>query len=176
MKLTYEQISSIVQGISYMDQKDEGIQFHRFTKEQEMQYDATDFNPKHYATAGVRLHFKTDSKTLFMKVLTSKGSSRKFFTHDVLANGKLIGSLKNETEECYGEFENTFSLGEGEKEVCIHFPWSVCSILKEFALDDGSFVEPVKKEKKMLILETLSLRGMMLRTLLTAMLQILQTH
>ena len=61
MNLTYEQIASIAQGAAYVEQKAEGIQFHRFTSEQEKGYDNSDYHPKQYATAGVRLHFKTDS-------------------------------------------------------------------------------------------------------------------
>ena len=68
-----------------------------------------------------------------------------------MVNGEYIGSLKNESEDAYGEFEKTFSLGDGIKDVCIHFPWSVCSILKELCLDDDSFAEPVKKAKKIII-------------------------
>lgn len=151
MKLSYEQIVSIAQGAVKVEQKENGIQFHRFTREQEEVYDTSEYNPKQYATAGVRLCFKTDSTSLFMKVQTSKGSSRKFFAHNVLVNGELVGSLKNKSEDVFGEFEENFHLGEGTKVVCIHFPWSVCSMLEELTLDDGSFIEPVKKEKKILV-------------------------
>lgn len=151
MNLTYEKIVSIAQGVAYVEQTEEGIQFHRFTKAQERGYENSEFYSKTYATAGVRLHFKTDSRLLHMKVLTCMGSSRNIFAHDILVNGKYIGSLKNPVGECCGVFEKTFALGEGTKDVCIHFPWSVCSILKEFHLDDGSFVEPVKKEKRIII-------------------------
>ena len=151
MQLNFEQIKSIVQGVAYIDQKEEGIGLHRFTAEQEKVYDDSEFHPKQYATAGVRLNFKTDSKSLYMKVLTRKGSSRKFFAHDILVNGKHIGSLKNKTEDIFGEFEETFVLGEGTKDVCIHMPWSVCSIIKELSLDDGSFIESVRKAKKVII-------------------------
>ena len=150
MKLTYELIASIVQGVARVEQKEEGIQFHRFTEAQERGYDDLG-NCQQYATAGVRLNFKTDSKILYMKVLPRQVCSRKFFAHDILVNGEFIGSLKNKTEEIFGEFEETFELGEGTKDVCIHFPWSVCSTLKEMSLDDGSFVEPVKNEKKVII-------------------------
>ena len=151
MNLTYEQIVSITQGVSYVELRENDIQFHRFTPAQEKAYDGSDFHPKQYATAGVRLHFKTDSKSLYMKVLTSMGSSRNFFAHDILVNGEYIGSLKNNAENPYGEFEQEFALGEGIKDVCIHFPWSVCSILKELCLDDGSLVQPIKKDKKIII-------------------------
>ena len=151
MILTYEQIASITQGVAFVEKKEDGIQFHRFTPVQERTYDGSRFHPKQYATAGVRLHFKTNSNVLNMKVLTRMGSSRKFFAHDIVVNGKYIGSLKNSAENVYGEFEQIFELGEGIKDVCIHFPWSVCSLLKELCLDDDSFVEPVKKAKKILI-------------------------
>ena len=148
MKLTYEQIASVSQGVISVEQTEKGIQFHRFTEEQEKRYENSEFHPKQYATAGVRLHFKTDSNTMYMKVLTSAGSSRQFFSHDVFVDGKLIGTLKNGTEGAYGEFDAKFELGEGVKTVCIHFPWSVVSILQELCLDDGCFVEAVKKDKK----------------------------
>ena len=151
MKLTYEQIVSIAQGVVSVEQNETGIQFHRFTKEQEQKYDCTDLHPKQYATAGVRLNFKTDSKTLYMKVLTSEGSRIKTFSHDVFVNDDFVGTLENQTEDGIGEFEGSFELGEGIKTVCIHFPWSVVSVLQELRLDDGSFLEPVKRNKKILI-------------------------
>lgn len=151
MKLTYKEIVSIANGVVCVDKTEDGIQFHRFTFEQEKVYDSSRFNPKQYATAGVRLHFKTDSTALYMKVLTRGGCSRNFFAHDILVNGELIGSLSSENDKFCGEFEASFALGEGEKEVCILFPWSVCSILKELSIEDGSFIEPIKKEKKILI-------------------------
>lgn len=151
MILTYEQISHVAQGVVYVEQKEEGIQFHRFTPAQEKVYAESRFHPNQYSTAGVRLHFKTNSNVLGMKVLTSEGNNRRFFAHDIVVNGKYIDSLKNSLENVFGEFEKTFELGEGIKDVCIHFPWSVCSVLQELCLDDGSFVEPVKKNKKILI-------------------------
>ena len=151
MNLTYKQIESIVQGVAYMEQKEEGIQFHRFTTFQEKEYDDSEFHPRQYATAGVRLNFKTDSRSLYMKVVTGMVSSRNYFAHDILVNGEYIGSLNNNSEDVCGEFEKGFELGEGVKNVCIHFPWSICSILKELCLDDASFIEPVKKDKKILV-------------------------
>lgn len=152
MKLSFEQIKGIVQGAVYVDMNGACMQFHRFTKEQEEVYDVSQYHPKQYATAGVRLWFMTDSKSLDMKVVISKGSSRKFWAHDVVVNGTMIGSFQNETEEdIFGEFEKHFDLGEGEKSVCIYMPWSACSMLKEMILDDGSYVKPVKKDKKVLI-------------------------
>ena len=151
MQLSYEQIVGITQGAVYIDKNGESIQFHRFTPEQEAVYDKSEYHPKQYATAGIRLCFRTDSKMLAMKVDVTKGSSRTFFAHDVLVNGTYVGSLGDSANDIAGEYRGNFDLGEGVKEVCIHFPWSVCSMLKKLSLDDGSIIEPVKREKKVLI-------------------------
>lgn len=151
MKLTFEQVVSIAQGAVKVDMNGDAIQFHRFTKAQEEVYDTTEYAPKHYATAGVRLCFKTDSESLAMKVVMSKGSSRKFWSHDITVDGKYIGSFRRDGEEIFGEFEEAFSLGTGDKTVCIYFPWSACSLLKEMSLDDGSYVVPVKRAKTVLV-------------------------
>ena len=161
MILTYEQIKAITVGAVRMEQHEDGIQFHRFTGEQERIYEGSQYHPKHYATAGVRLCFQTNSTALYLKVKVSQGSSRGYFAHDVLVNGERIGGLANFALEgkyvnyagmkgSFGEFGKEFSLGEGVKSVCIHLPWSVCSILQELRLDDGAFVEPVKKSKKLI--------------------------
>ena len=151
MKLTFEQIVSITQGAVRVDKNGGCVQFHRFTREQEKTYEKTDFHPKQYATAGVRLCFKTDGSVLNMKVVTTKASSRTFFSHDVVVDGTYIGSLKNPTEEIAGEFAGIFELGEGEKQVCIYFPWSACSMLKEMTLENATYVIPVKRAKTVLV-------------------------
>ena len=161
MNLSYDQIVTITQGVVYLEKCSDGIRFHRFTAEQEAYYAGSQFHPKEKATAGVRMCFRTNSTTLGLKVRVEKGSTRDYFSHDVLVNGRLIGYLGNFNEEDMvgnyadlkvpmGVFEGKFNLGLGQKEVCIHLPWSVCSILQELSLDDGAFLEPVKKSKKLI--------------------------
>ena len=105
-------------------------------------YPENNFYIKALSTAGVKLVFKTDSKSLFVKVNISKGSTRAYFSYDVFVDGKMIGSLDNysgmEIPQAYttidcplGSFEKIFELGDGEKTVCIYFPWSVVSEIEE---------------------------------------------
>ena len=163
MKLNITQVREIAKGAVRVTEEKDGFHFYRFTKEQEELYNNTnkDFYQKTFATAGIRLTFKTDSRTLFLKTVTSKGSSRTYFSFDIFADGKPVGYLDNfsgvELPEKYpeaklpqGAFEKTFSLGEGEKTVCVYFPWSVQSVVEEISIDDGAYIEPVKTEKKML--------------------------
>ena len=162
MKLTYEQIKSFACGAARTSEENGRIRLYRMTQEQEEFYkERNDFYIKALSTAGIKLVFKTDSKSLFMKVNISKGSTRTYFSHDVFVDGKMIGSLDNysgmEIPQAYttidcplGSFEKIFELGDGEKTVCIYFPWSVASEIEEVSIDDGAFAEAVKSEKTLL--------------------------
>ena len=174
MKLRLEQICAITKGAQRVE--DNGrICFHRFTQEQEELY--LHEKPWHYYevfyTAGVRLQFKTDSRKLYIRLFPSRRIEERqenmkdcvsgsYFALDVAVNGEYLDSLDNfshaplpegyaeaafETKVC----EKSFSLGEGEKEVCIYLPWSADGQLEEISLDDGSYIRPVETSKKLLV-------------------------
>ena len=154
MKLTTAQIFSCARGVVYTSEEDGYLRLHRFTPVQEEfhkglneeNYDRT------FATAGVILEFDTDSRTLGLSVLCRKGSSRHWFVHSILVNGRRIGELRGKyTPPEYVTAEDSWSLGEGEKRVRIVFPWSAGSEVKALTLDDGAAFVPVKKEKRVLI-------------------------
>lgn len=164
MELKFEQMKDLVTGAVYMEEEDGFLRMHRFTKEQEEMYRELtwDFFYKTPATAGIKLNFQTDSEHLGLKVKTSKASLRSFFSVDVLVDGERIGSIDNfsdrtlpqdytKEEFAFGEYEKTFSLGEGVKQVCVHLPWSVATLLAPIIVDDGAFVRAVKPAKKMLV-------------------------
>lgn len=164
MKLNIEQIREITRGAVRIAEEQDGVHFYRFTKGQEELYRnvSNDFFVKSQATAGIRIEFLTDSKTLEIKTKISPGSSRTYFAFDVFINGTLHGCLANFNEEDVaenyiaveyeqGNFSKTFSLGEGEKTVSIYFPWSVAVVIEELNLDDGAFARPTRKRKKLLV-------------------------
>ena len=169
MKLNLSQIRDITLGASRVEEIDNSIHFYRFTKEQEELYRNRHFYNKHshdpytktFSTSGVQMRFRTDSQRLFLNVDAEKGSTRSYFSIEVFVNGERINSIKNFSEEelfgdftkwkfPLGNFSKEFDLGGGEKEVRVYFPWSVKAILKEFILDDGAFITPVKPKKQML--------------------------
>ena len=164
MKLNIEQIRKITRGAVRIEDEVDGVHFYRFTKAQEELYKnvSNDFFRKTHATAGVRIEFLTDSKTLEIKTNVSSGSSRTYFAFDVFVNGQLNGYLANFNEddvtEDYisaeyeqGKFSKTFSLGVGEKTISIYFPWSAAAVIEELIVDDGAVVEPTKEKKKLLV-------------------------
>ena len=50
-----------------------------------------------------------------------------------------------------GAFEKSFELGCGEKKVAIFMPWSVPAQIEELSVEDGSYVVPIARNKKMLV-------------------------
>lgn len=163
MKLSLEQIKSITLGAVRIAEQEDGINFFRFSEKQEALYKArkTDFWKKSFATSGIVLSFKTDSRSLILDSTVTSGSSRNFFAFEVFVNGERVGILGNFDESKLssvysdevsqdGNFRKEFDLGAGEKEVKIYFPWSVKAVLKEISLDDGAFIEPIKPKRKLL--------------------------
>jgi len=165
MQLNINQIKEITLGAANIFQGSDGIEFHRFTEKQEELYHKTNeiFWDRCFCTAGIKLLFRTDSKNLCLKIAASRTvDTRSYFSFDVFSDGRLVGYLDNFSDidlpqDNYmwvdaplGKFRKCFELGEGTKEVCIHFPWSVSALLSELSLDDGCFVETVKPKKKLL--------------------------
>lgn len=153
MKLTLEQIKSITLGAVQIWEEDGFVCFCRFAWEQMEMYRERreDFYRKAHSTAGVKLSFRTDSNTLSMKVQTEPGSSRKYFSMDVFADGEYLGAITEEEDRYLGDFSGEFSLGEGEKTVTVYFPWSMGMKIQELCLDEGSFITPVRPAKTLLI-------------------------
>ena len=165
MKLNFQQIQSITLGAAYLSSEEDGIHFHRFTPEEEEIYRKKgDGVPTKqiFATSGICLSFKTDSKRLGLKISAETASStRRYFSVDVFQNGKFLGSIQNfdeallprkytHTELPFGDFSEEFDLKEGEEEITVVFPALQKVVLQEISLSDGADLTPIKKEKKLL--------------------------
>lgn len=164
MEMTYEQIKSITCGAVRYTVEEDGIIFHRFTQAQHEMYEKKDeaFFDKSKSSSGIKLSFRTDSRTLYLDTTVQNARSRTYFSFDVLADGQLIGSLDNFSDQVLpqdysginfpvGRFGRTFNLGTGVKTVTIHLPWNKITKLHKLSLSDGSLIEPVKPERKMLV-------------------------
>lgn len=164
MKLSLEQIKSITWGATTVAQEEDGIYFYRFTPEQMALYKARkdDFYLKALSPSGVRFCFRTNSRKIGLDAfLTHQGGVRRYYSFDIYVNGEQKACWSNYegvemtgnytgTELPVGDFSREILLEEGEKEVCIHLPWSMRLCLKGFYLDDGATIIPVKRNKKLL--------------------------
>ncbi len=155
MKLNIEKIKEITFGTAYISKENNSVQFHRFTREQENAYfvRSADLYKKTFATAGVFMEFRTDSKKISLAGVAINGSSRNFYAFEVFADGALVKTFNENFEQRADRHEFAFAaeLGEGIKTVKIIFPWSVKADISAIELDDDAFVALVKKEKTMLI-------------------------
>lgn len=165
MKLTIAQIRSIVTGAVSVEEKQDGICFCRFTREQLSLYEKR--NPTFYkkckTTAGIKLSFATNSHWLKLKFFVEGHIGASFMAFDVFVNGKMIGSLNNfdgvdfprnylKTQFPIGDFSGSFALGDGEKQVTVHLPWNGYIYLRKMAIEDGATLMPVKPSGKLLAL------------------------
>lgn len=151
MKLDLQQLRPAVLGAARVTQDADGIRFFRFTETQEAVYRPVnpDFFQKSLASAGVQICFGTDSTALELALTYSKGSSRPFAVTDVFCNGRRIGGV-GPGDRADGAFETRFSLGTGEKEIRIVFPWSSATVLRALELDDGSTFSPRPRQHRMI--------------------------
>ena len=164
MQLTLEQLQAAAQGTAYLEEAGEEIQFHRFTAEQEALYKThnEDFWKKAFATAGVKLSFRTDSDWLRLQVRAKQVTrTRMYFALDVAVDGTVIGSVDNYSDQVlpeayttiscrFGDFEKRFDLGSGMKTVTIYFPWSADLRILSLELMDDAAYAPVRSGKTLL--------------------------
>ena len=142
MKLGLNDYKKITLGCAKVAEKNGKIRFHRFTENEEIFYKERDrergsnFSARCTASAGVKLRFATDSKSLKIAVTTASATSRSYFSFEVFENGRLLGYLDNFEEEelaenytvqqfLLGRQEKSFALSEGMSEITVYFPWSV---------------------------------------------------
>ena len=153
MLLNFEQIRSITTGAVSLEQEENGIRFYRFNREQRTLYQprVRFLEEKMLSTAGIQFSFRTDSSTLYLRTTVSKGSASNHFSFDLFVNGQYMDSLDNLSDSELGTYEKTFSLGDGEKTVCLYFPWSVAVVVEALSLEDGASLTPMIPTKKLLI-------------------------
>lgn len=164
MKLSLEQLRAVASGVSYVSEEGGAVTFHRFTEKQEELYrrERSEIAERTLFPAGVKLCFRTDSRFLGMKASFATNGKRRFFSTEVFKNGEKCGDISNfdvhsiPSEYGYlpfelGHREGRFDLGEGEKELCIHLPWSVMTRVEEITLDDNASFLPVHRTKKRLL-------------------------
>ena len=126
--------------------------FHRFLPAQAQAYrDAgnEDFYRKTFATAGVRLAFRTDAEALSFSYRFAYGSSRKFGFFDICVDGAIVAHIGLEEDDGARHLAEAV-LGPGEKNVEIHFPWSRQTFVSPLKLKGATFATPLRRSRTML--------------------------
>ena len=153
MKLDFDTIKSAVCGAARTEERDGKLYPCRFTKSQSEAYqEIKGYSADYYmASAGIRLEFYTDSKTLSLSGEAFPGASRAFFGFDVYSNGALVCHELFTLSEGYAKYSVNANLGAAEgKRVVIYFPWSAEVNIAELSIDDGAIFTPTKRPHKMI--------------------------
>ena len=151
MKLTSDQLRSILFGAARLEISEEGVRPLRFTEEESEYYKkfSEDYYKKSFSSSGIRLEFSTNSRRLSFGAKMTPGSSRSFCHFDLYVNGIFHAQIGADSTETTVSAE--WELGEGEKEIRLYLPWSASTTLTRVILDDGASLTPAKKSRRMLV-------------------------
>lgn len=146
-----EILNCYVHGALELKTEEDGyFRFLRFTKEQIdfFSYEKV-FWERCYSSSGIYLEFDTNTTKLAFSYKIDKICS--FDTIDLWVNGILVKSQSYSFENCAGEFVQEFPAGG--KRVRIVLPLYASCALKDFTVDDGCNLVPVKNRgKRVLVL------------------------
>lgn len=141
MKLTFDQICAITTGaVKVCQQEDGSFRFFRLTEAQQESFIArnANFAPRVIATAGVRLDFYTNTRTMIVETVNAG-------PWEVMVDGLPRYYLK-------AQGRVTVSLPEGESRVTVLLSNHKPCVLKFIQVDEGTAVRPYTYRKKFLFL------------------------
>ena len=97
MRSILSDICEAVWGAEKIELCTNGLHVNRFNTGESLLYQqrSDSFFMKSRASAGIGLHFRTNSSKLFISIDVKPASSRKYYALDVLADGIRVGGLQN---------------------------------------------------------------------------------
>lgn len=155
MILDFEQIKSMTSGAEKITYDGEFYKFIRFT---DNEFAATQSLLMEY-TAGVVIEFKTDAKSIKLKVrVRDPLSVRTYFSFDIFEGSEMIGSIQNVCdndltgnytvkEYPIGDFESEITLSNTNSDIKIVLPHSVVGEISKIELVDATYATPIKRDK-----------------------------
>ena len=155
MKLTKEQLESILIGAVSVSEENGVFSLSRFTEKQEAYYkekSPLDLHRKVFASAGMRLDFLTDADALSFDIYVISASSRTFYSFDLYIDGIFCDELyvMNFTRKKEGTV--SFPLPEGTHRVTLYFPNLMRTDIADLTAAGASFVKPTERKTKLLFL------------------------
>lgn len=152
MLLDLKTLKTITAGAERVIEEDGYFCLLRFTEAEANAYleaGHPDFYKKTFSSTGIRLAFRTTSRSFSFRYRSAYGSSRKFGHFDVYLNGAMEMHFGSEGEEMT-EGKIVIPLPEGETDVEIHFPFSRRTDIRDVEMDDGATLTPIKRKYTMI--------------------------
>ena len=153
MHITLEKIREIARGCARIEEKEGAFTLIRFTEAQANAYrdiiGNQDFYNKTFATAGVRLAFRTGSSHFAFDYQFTRCSSRQFAHFDVYFDDALTSHFGTQGLECMNGRVD-LAIPAGTQKVEIHFPWSHGVRIANVEIDDGTEIEGLHRAHTMI--------------------------
>ncbi len=142
-RLTFAQIQSITVGAVSMEERQDGLHFHKCTQKQVNAWSALSegLGMRAETTTGIRLDFHTDSRRLAFGV--SEGNKFEFYCNGVFQKQLRLNELG-------GHAEIELPHGETDTHVTLYFPAHECAVLSFVELDDGATLSPHRFDRTIL--------------------------
>lgn len=159
MKLTLEQIKSLMQGALYFEEGPSGgIIPRRFTQAQMNTYSTHEaFSIRSHATSGICIACQTDAQAVKLSYSCTPGSSRDVYGFDLMLNGQLHAHLEDSVaRNPSGEWN--VALPAGEKEIKIFLPCLAGAEILGLELD-SEICKPLTPAKTILFLGDSIMQG-----------------
>lgn len=154
MILDEKQICDITLGALEIYRDEDGVyRFKRMTDRQAEEFvrENAEFAPKTSATSGVRFDFYTDASYVSFKFENVKiGSSRNWYSFDLLINGKLSQTIQKDITDTAGEIYQ--KLDGKYNRVQLFLPCIANGGIASVELNDGAQIVPAEPALKMLVL------------------------
>jgi len=143
MILSDKQFHAAVRGAVEIQEENGFYSLFRFTHEQreDQAKKRQFFYDRTYASAGIRLHFVTNSRTLRFTYSLSHLTTEATHAFDLYENGVLTQHAVLPADE--DAHEISWTLGDGEKELILYLPWAVYTKISAPVLDDSASFSPV---------------------------------
>ena len=143
MRLTTEQIQSILTGAVRFEETDKGLCPRRFNERQPLPY-CERYASHTRASAAVRLEFITDSDTFELSYFSRTVSSQYFCFFDVFVDDAPAKHFGHDNVDEVASALRV-ALPEGEHKVTVYFPNLFETVIQSVQIDDGASLTPVKR-------------------------------
>ncbi len=155
MKLTIEQLKSILFGAVDMAEENGRISLFRFTKKQRAYYSEKrggELLYKTHASAGMRLDMHTDADALSFDFWVKKASGRTFYSIDLYVDGVFRESFYVNHLAVKSKGTVSFALPTGEHRVTVYLPNMMKTDIANVTLENASILTPFEAKTKILFL------------------------
>ena len=152
MRLSTEVLRSLASGAARVEERAEGVVFHRFLEpERECYRTNAGFYAKTYSGSGIALDFVTDARSLSFEATLTPASSRNWGFFDLTVDGALVAHLGSADMKASPEVRFEYALDGKRHCYTLRLPQLACAALRGVELAGATFVEARPRRRRFLV-------------------------